>query len=90
MVRAVEKAKRQKQVSVKMEEDLYARLAKACSHQEHREGQLVRILFEWALPFYEEAKSVEALKHYYAPKKSHAVQEELKRIEEAKRGQKVG
>ena len=49
------------QVSAKFEPDFYGRLKRACEIQEHREGQLVRILVEWALPHYERARSVEAL-----------------------------
>jgi hypothetical protein len=54
-------SKKVRQIGVKIESDLYARLIKACEIQQHREGQLVRILIEWALPYYERARSVEAL-----------------------------
>jgi hypothetical protein len=53
--------KKVRQIGVKIESDLYARLIKACEIQQHREGQLARILIEWALPYYERARSVEAL-----------------------------
>lgn len=55
-----------RQVSVTMAVDLYARFRSACEIQEHAEGQLARILIEWALPFYERARSVEALKYLAA------------------------
>lgn len=54
---------KRRQVSVTMADDLYARFRSACEIQEHAEGQLARILIEWALPFYERARSVEALKY---------------------------
>jgi hypothetical protein len=53
-------SKKVRQVGVKIEPELYARLTKACEIQQHREGQLARILIEWALPYYERARSVEA------------------------------
>lgn len=59
--RAERTSKKVRQIGVKIEADLYARLAKACEIQEHRDGQLARILIEWALPYYEKARSVEAL-----------------------------
>lgn len=52
-----------KQISVTLSPELYARLRSACEIQEHSDGQLGRILIEWALPFYEKARSVEALKY---------------------------
>ena len=55
--------KKQRQISVKLSEDLYARLRAAADIQEHTAGQLGRILIEWALPFYEKSRSVEALKY---------------------------
>lgn len=57
-----EKSSKRKQISVTLSMDLYARFRIACEMQEHSDGQLARILIEWALPFYERARSVEALK----------------------------
>lgn len=54
---------KRKQISVTLAPDLYARLRSACEIQEHSDGQLGRILIEWSLPFYERARSVEALKY---------------------------
>ena len=54
-------SKKVRQIGVKIEADLYARLIKACEIQQHREGQLARILIEWALPYYERTRSVESL-----------------------------
>ena len=51
------------QVNVKLTDEVHARLREASQIQEHAEAQLARILIEWALPFYERARSVEALKH---------------------------
>lgn len=50
------------QVSVRFDEEFYERLQAACQLQEHAEGQLARILVEWALPFYELTKSVKKLR----------------------------
>ena len=61
--------KRLNQVSVKFEEEFYDRLKRACEIQQHRDGQLVRILVEWSLPYYEAARSVEALTAILAPPK---------------------
>ena len=58
--------KKQKQINVKLSEDLYDRLRAASDIQEHTTAQLGRILIEWALPFYERARSVEALKYLAA------------------------
>ena len=55
--------KHNRQISVKLNDDLYQRLRAACEIQEHTAGQLGRILIEWSLPFYERARSVEALKY---------------------------
>jgi hypothetical protein len=54
-------SKKVRQIGVKLEPELYSRLEKACEIQLHRDGQLARILIEWALPYYEKARSVEAL-----------------------------
>jgi hypothetical protein len=54
-------AKKVKQITVKLEAELHQRLIQACGIQQHREGQLARILIDWALPFYEQARSVEQL-----------------------------
>jgi hypothetical protein len=59
---AGQSSKRVFQVGVRLEPELRERLSKACEIQQHREGQLARILIEWALPYYEEARSVEALR----------------------------
>jgi hypothetical protein len=62
--------KKNQQINVKFDDDFRERFLAACEIQQHREGQLARILIEWALPFYERARSVEALKadqgHYLA------------------------
>jgi hypothetical protein len=58
--------KRMHRVGVNLETELYDRLRKACGLQKHREGQLAWILIEWALPYYERARSVEGL-HSAAP-----------------------
>ena len=63
------KGKKLNQVSVKFEADFYERLKRACEIQQHRDGQLVRILVEWSLPYYETARSVEALSVTLAPPK---------------------
>jgi hypothetical protein len=55
------KDKKLSQVSTKFPPRLYERLQRACAIQEHHEGQLVRILVEWALPHYERSRSVEEL-----------------------------
>ena len=47
---------------VNLDAEIYDRLVKASGIQKHKLGQLAWILIEWALPFYEEARSVEALK----------------------------
>lgn len=52
-----------KQISVTLSTELRVRFREACEIQEHGEGQLARILIEWALPFYERTRSVEALKY---------------------------
>lgn len=52
-----------KQISVTLPADVRVRFRTACEIQEHAEGQLGRILIEWALPFYERTRSVEALKY---------------------------
>ena len=57
-----EQQKHNRQISVKLNDNLYQRLHTACEFQEHTAGQLGRILIEWGLPFYEEAKSVAALR----------------------------
>lgn len=59
--KAIPKGKKVSQVSAKFEPEFYSRLKRACEIQQHHEGQLVRILVEWALPHYEMARSVEAL-----------------------------
>ena len=59
--------KKLQQINVKMEDELRARFVEACEIQQHREGQLARILIEWALPFYERARSVEALRKITLP-----------------------
>lgn len=58
-----EKSYTRKHISVTLSRDLYVRFRTACEMQEHSDGQLARILIEWALPFYERARSVEALKY---------------------------
>lgn len=58
-----EKSHKRKHISVTLSMDLYARFRTACEMQEHSDGQLARILIEWSLPFYERARSVEALKY---------------------------
>jgi hypothetical protein len=55
------KSKKLSQVSMKLEDAFYARLKSACGIQKHSDAQLARILIEWALPYYERARSVEAL-----------------------------
>ena len=57
------KKSKNKQVTVTQPADLYARLRSACQIQKHSDGQLIRILVEWALPFYEQTRSVELLEH---------------------------
>lgn len=52
-----------RQISVTLSTDVYERLRSACEIQKHSDGQLARILIEWALPFYERARSVEVLQH---------------------------
>ena len=54
-------AKKDKQINVKMEGYFQERFEDACKIQHHSRGQLARILIEWARPFYEHARSVEAL-----------------------------
>ena len=54
--------KLRRQISVNVNDALHARIHAACAIQDHAEGQLCRILIEWALPFYEKARSVEVLK----------------------------
>lgn len=56
-----QKSNSDRQITVKVSTELHDRLVLACGYQEHREGQLARILIEWALPFYEKARSVERL-----------------------------
>jgi hypothetical protein len=53
--------KRTHRVGLNLDSALYSRLIKACGLQKHREGQLAWILIDWALPYYEKARSVEAL-----------------------------
>lgn len=53
--------KKDKKVGLNLDPALYVRLARACSFQQHRDGQLARILVEWALPYYEQARGVDAL-----------------------------
>lgn len=60
--RGKDKKKREAQVNVRLTPEFYQRLQKACRWQEHKEGQLLRILAEWALPFYEKSESVKGLK----------------------------
>ena len=52
-----------KQVNVHFQMAFFERLSAAAHIQQHAEGQLVRILVEWALPFYERTRSVEVLQH---------------------------
>jgi hypothetical protein len=49
---------------------LVERLRRACAFQEHSEEQLVRILIEWALPYYESVRSVETLRGLPPPPKT--------------------
>ena len=58
------KQKKGKQINVKMDQQLYEQLQTACALHEHAEGQLVRILVKWALPFYLRAGGVTGLKRY--------------------------
>ena len=58
--------KRKRQISVKLTVQLHEEIKAACAIQEHAEGQLIRILAEWALPFYRKARSVEALRAFEA------------------------
>jgi len=53
--------KRGNRVGVNLDPEIYQRLLRACDLQKHREGQLAWILIEWALPYYEKARSVEGL-----------------------------
>lgn len=53
--------KKQNQINVKLDAELYERFRAACEIQQHDNGQLARILIDFALPFYERARSVEAL-----------------------------
>jgi len=71
--------KKLSQVSVKFEADFYDRLKRACEIQQHRDGQLVRILVEWALPYYETARSVEALSEMPRPPKRPRKKSRVKR-----------
>lgn len=61
--RGSEKGPKRRQISVTLSEEVHARFWGACEIQEHTEGQLARILIEWALPFYERTRSVESLKY---------------------------
>lgn len=58
-----EQGPKRRQISVTLSEEVHTRFGVACEIQEHTEGQLARILIEWALPFYERTRSVEALKY---------------------------
>lgn len=57
------KRDQRRQINVKLSENVHTRLRTACEIQEHTEAKLARILIEWALPFYERTRSVEALKY---------------------------
>lgn len=72
-----ENEKRERQVGMKLGPDLYARLSAASQIQQHRDGQLARILVEWALPFYEQARSVEGLNAVNPPVVSGRISREL-------------
>ena len=72
------RTKKSNQVNVRFEPEFYERLKEACSLQEHAEGQLVRILTEWALPFYEQCGSVKDLKHFYPFKRPEEKIESVK------------
>jgi hypothetical protein len=62
----VKKRKTYDQISVKLSPKLHARLQTACEIQQHKEGQLCRILIEWSLPFYQLCRSVERLQMFTA------------------------
>lgn len=66
--RGKDKKKREAQVNVRLTPEFYKRLQKACELNEHKEGQLCRILIEWALPFYERTESVKTFKAIVEPK----------------------
>lgn len=61
--------KKLSQISVRFESAFYERLKRACEIQQHRAGQLVRVLVEWSLPYYETARSIEALSTMCPPPK---------------------
>jgi hypothetical protein len=48
-------------VCTQLDPGMYERLERACDIQQHSDGQLERILLEWALHYYEKARSVETL-----------------------------
>ena len=82
--RKISRTKKSNQVNVRFEPEFYERLKEACSLQEHAEGQLVRILTEWALPFYEQCGSVKDLKHLYPFKQTNQAQRPEEKIKEIK------
>lgn len=51
------------QVNIRIDHEFYERLRAASFIQGHAEGQLCRLLLEWALPVYERARSMEGLRH---------------------------
>ena len=51
-------------LNVRFDPELYKRFKAAAKIQEHSQGQLVRILVEWSLPFYEKLRSVELLEQF--------------------------
>lgn len=55
------KAKRVR-VCTQIDPELAERIKRACEFQKHTEAQLVQILLEWALPYYEKVRSVEVLR----------------------------
>jgi hypothetical protein len=64
MATAIRKVKSEDElltVSAELHPETYKRLQRASEIQQHEDGQLERILIEWALPFYEQARSVEIL-----------------------------
>ena len=63
MATAIRKVKSEEllTVSAELDPETYKRLQRASEINQHDDGQLERILIEWALPFYEQARSVEIL-----------------------------
>ena len=78
------RTKKSSQVNVRFEPEFYEQLQEACTYQQHAEGQLVRILVEWALPFYRQCQSVKDLKHAYPFKGTNQAERHEEKIKEIK------